>query len=324
MTTPLTSVIIAAKNAEQTIGSSLKSLTMQGFAPDELEVIVVNDGSEDHTADVIAEYENRLNLVPIDNPASLGVSASRNLALEASTGQTITYLDGDDWYAPGHLRKMTDAITGLGVDFVKIDYVLVEGTKRSLSQAPCAVRNRALNPRDYIMPANMPTMVDYPACWTGIFTRSMADRGLLTFDPALRTCEDRPWTWRQHLESDSFAVINSAGLCYRKGMSTSLTSIYDERQLDFIPAFWTVFAMLENDPEIDEFETKAVRNFLSILYHQLVRRSDQMTTEVKQKLLAGATTNVKMIKPELVERVVERFGDDRVPVIAPVLRRAQA
>ena len=49
-----------------------------------------------------------------------------------------------------------------------------------------------------------------------------------------------------------------------------------------------------------------------------------MTTEVKQKLLAGATTNVKMIKPELVERVVERFGDDRVPVIAPVLRRAQA
>ena len=58
MTTPLTSVIIAAKNAEQTIGSSLKSLTMQGFAPDELEVIVVNDGSEDHTADVIAEYEN--------------------------------------------------------------------------------------------------------------------------------------------------------------------------------------------------------------------------------------------------------------------------
>ncbi|MBE8146742.1 hypothetical protein IOD13_12550 [Brevibacterium casei] len=219
---------------------------------------------------------------------------------------------------------MTDAITGLGVDFVKIDYVLVEGTKRGLSQAPCAVRNRALNPRDYIMPANMPTMVDYPACWTGIFTRRHGRSRPAHLRPRARTCEDRPWTWRRHLESDSFAVINSAGLCYRKGMSTSLTSIYDERRLDFIPAFRTVFAMLENDPEIDEFETKAVRNFLSILYHQLVRRSDQMTTEVKQKLLAGATTNVKMIKPELVERVVERFGDDRVPVIAPVLRRAQA
>lgn len=324
MATPVTSVIIAAKDAERTIGSSLKSLTMQGFSPAELEVIVVNDGSSDSSSEVIAEYADQLNLIAIENPTSLGVSASRNLGLEASTGATITYLDGDDWYAPGHLRQMTDAITGLGVDFVKIDYVLVEGTNRSLQRAPCAVRNRALNPRDYIMPANMPTMVDYPACWTGIYTRDMADKGLLTFDPVLRTSEDRPWTWRQHLESDSFAVINAAGLCYRKGTKTSLTSIYDERQLDFIPAFRSVFAMLEARPEFVEYETKAVRNFLSILYHQLVNRSSQMTREVRQMLLAGATTNVSMIDDSLLDRVVERFGDDRVPVIAPVLRRARA
>lgn len=323
MTAPLVSVIIAAKDAEHTIGSSLGSLVNQNFDGSELEVIVVNDGSTDRSAEVIAEFTDKIRLVSIDNPTPKGVSASRNSALEASTGRFITYLDGDDWYAPGHLRAMTDAVEGLGVDFVKIDYVKVEGQNRSLMQAPCAVRNRALNPRDYIMPAHMPTMVDYPACWTGIFTRDLADRGLLTFDPSLRTCEDRPWTWRQHLESDSFAVINSAGLCYRKGSTTSLTSIYDERQLDFIPAFRQVFAMCESNPDFIRYETKAVRNFLSILYHQLHGRSAQMTGEVKKKLMAGAATNVSMIKDDLLQEVVDGFGNDRVPVIAPVLRKGQ-
>lgn len=324
MTAPLVSVIIAAKDAEDTIGDSLKSLTLQGFDRSELEVIVVNDGSSDGTGEVIAQYADALDLVALHNPVSLGVSASRNAALEASTGRNITYLDGDDWYGRGHLRNMTDAVTGLGVDFVKIDYVKVNGLKRNLERSPCAVRNRAINPRDYIMPAQMPTMVDYPACWTGIFTRSVADRGLLTFDPRLRTCEDRPWTWRQHLECDSFAAIDSAGLCYRKGSSTSLTSIYDERQLDFIPAFRTIFAQLEAEPEFVQYETKAVRNFLSILFHQLKGRASQMTPEVRAKLESGAVHNVSMIRPDLLDQVLADFGDDRLPVIEPVLRKVSA
>jgi glycosyltransferase involved in cell wall biosynthesis len=114
MPAPVVSVIIAAKNAEDTIGGSLRGLVNQGFGKDELEVIVVNDGSDDDTAGVVGEFTDRLNLVEIHNGESHGVATARNTALEASTGQTITYLDADDWYAPGHLRSLTDAITAWG------------------------------------------------------------------------------------------------------------------------------------------------------------------------------------------------------------------
>lgn len=323
MTVPVVSVIIAAKNAEETIGGSLKSLVNQRFGRDELEVIVVNDGSTDDTAGVIAEFADQLNLVTIHNAESRGVSTARNTALEAATGATITYLDGDDWYAPGHLRSLTDSITGLGVDFVKTNYLIVNGFNRKLRTAPCLTHNTALNPRDFILPHDASTMVDFPECWTGIYSRSMAERGLLEFNPALRTCEDRPWTWRHHLETDSFAVVDTAGLCYRKGSATSLTAIFDERQLDFIPAFRSVFAMLEEKPEFRRFERKAVRNFLSILYFQIHNRGSSMNHEVRSKLNVGAVNTLKGVDNDIIDQALHNYGEHRLPVIESIVRRAR-
>ena len=323
MPAPVVSVVIAAKNAEATIGGSLTSLVNQNFDTGELEVIVVNDGSTDDTAGVVGEFSDRLTLIEIDNPVSRGVSAARNTALEASTGQTITYLDADDWYAPGHLRSLTDAITGLGVDFVKTNYLIVNGFNRKLRRAPCAQHNTALDPRDFILPHDASTMVDFPECWTGIYSRSMAERGLLDFDPELRTCEDRPWTWRHHLEADSFAVVDTAGLCYRKGSSTSLTAVFDERQLDFIPAFRSIFAMLEAGPDLRRFEQKAVRNFLSILYFQIVNRGSSMTRAVREMLNLGAVNTLRSVGNDVIDLALTNFGDRRLPVIDPIVRRAR-
>lgn len=323
MPAPVVSVVIAAKNAEATIGGSLTSLVNQNFDAGDLEVIVVNDGSTDDTAGVVGEFSDRLTLIEIDNPVSRGVSAARNTALEASTGQTITYLDADDWYAPGHLRSLTDAITGLGVDFVKTNYLIVNGFNRKLRRAPCAQHNTALDPRDFILPHDASTMVDFPECWTGIYSRSMAERGLLDFDPELRTCEDRPWTWRHHLEADSFAVVDTAGLCYRKGSSTSLTAVFDERQLDFIPAFRSIFAMLEAGPDLRRFEQKAVRNFLSILYFQIVNRGSSMTRAVREMLNLGAVNTLRSVGGDVVDLALTNFGDRRLPVIDPIVRRAR-
>ncbi|QUL79689.1 glycosyltransferase family 2 protein [Brevibacterium sp. SMBL_HHYL_HB1] len=323
MPAPVVSVVIAAKNAEATIGGSLTSLVNQNFDAGDLEVIVVNDGSTDDTVGVVGEFSDRLTLIEIDNPVSRGVSAARNTALEASTGQTITYLDADDWYAPGHLRSLTDAITGLGVDFVKTNYLIVNGFNRKLRRAPCAQHNTALDPRDFILPHDASTMVDFPECWTGIYSRSMAERGLLDFDPELRTCEDRPWTWRHHLEADSFAVVDTAGLCYRKGSSTSLTAVFDERQLDFIPAFRSIFAMLEAGPDLRRFEQKAVRNFLSILYFQIVNRGSSMTRAVREMLNLGAVNTLRSVGNDVIDLALTNFGDRRLPVIDPIVRTAR-
>lgn len=322
MSTPTLSVVIAGRDCASTIGDSLLGIERQGLGPEEVEVIMVDDGSTDDTPAMVDDFTSRLRLTSLRNEESTGVSAARNRGLAHATGRYITYLDSDDWYAPGYLRTLVDAATGLGVDFVKVDYVLASGYRRSLVRSPCAVRDKALDPRAYILPPEIPTMVDYPACWTGVYSREMADRGLLDFDPDLRTSEDRPWTWRMHLECDSFATINAAGLCYRKGSTTALTAIYDERQLDFIPAFERVVAMIRSDSAWYGYERKAIRNFLSILYHQINGRSRAMTPAIRRQLIDRSAAVIRTLDAEPLSAVLTTFGNDRLPVIRPALRRA--
>src|SRR5699024_4539474 len=155
------SVVIAAKNAEATIGGSLTSLVNQNFDAGDLEVIVVNDGSTDDTAGVVGEFSDRLTLIEIDNPVSRGGSAARNTALEASTGQTIASPDGGVCYARWDLRALPDAITGLGVDFVKTNSRVVTGCNRQLRRAPCAQHSTPLDARDFVRPLGASTMVDF-------------------------------------------------------------------------------------------------------------------------------------------------------------------
>ncbi|WP_344841312.1 glycosyltransferase [Nonomuraea dietziae] len=91
--------------------------------------------------------------------------------LKLASGTYVTFMDGDDWLAPGYLSGLVAAIDGLGCDFVRTDHVQVEGRKRVVHRAPEARRGLVLNPRETILPADVRTMVDYPYAWAGIYRR---------------------------------------------------------------------------------------------------------------------------------------------------------
>lgn len=87
------SVIIPAYNCEQYIGRCLNSVLKQKY--DNIEVIIVNDGSVDQTEKIISKYrDERIILI---NKKNSGVSDSRNLGIEKATGDYITFVDADDY-----------------------------------------------------------------------------------------------------------------------------------------------------------------------------------------------------------------------------------
>ncbi|MFB1078107.1 glycosyltransferase family 2 protein [Photobacterium damselae] len=91
---PKISVIIAAYNAEKHIKETIESLTNQYY--DNLEVIVINDGSTDSTNSILTELKkNYCNLI-IRNIKNNGVSNARNNGIEIATGEYISFLDADD------------------------------------------------------------------------------------------------------------------------------------------------------------------------------------------------------------------------------------
>lgn len=86
-------IIIPAYNCQAYIAAAISSCLLQDY--DNLEIIVVNDGSTDDTANAIAPFLSDSRVILIDQE-NKGVSASRNLGIERASGDYITFLDADD------------------------------------------------------------------------------------------------------------------------------------------------------------------------------------------------------------------------------------
>jgi glycosyltransferase involved in cell wall biosynthesis len=97
---PTVSVLIPAYNAGWCVRKAVDSVLAQDWR--DFEVIVVNDGSTDDTAAVLAEYGQAIRV--IDQPNG-GMSNARNAGIRAARGEFIAFLDSDDWWLPTKLGR---------------------------------------------------------------------------------------------------------------------------------------------------------------------------------------------------------------------------
>jgi GT2 family glycosyltransferase len=105
---PLVSVVIAARNAEATLGACLASVARLDYP--RVELLVADDGSSDDTAGVARRAGAR-----VVEAAGVGPAAARNLAVAASSGQVIAFTDADCEVPPDWLSVLVDAIDRPGV-----------------------------------------------------------------------------------------------------------------------------------------------------------------------------------------------------------------
>ena len=109
MIVPAIAVIMPVHNRAATIGRAVASVLAQDFA--DFELIVVDDGSSDGSADAVAAFADpRVKLIRL--PANLGSNPARNRGIAASTAPVLAFLDSDDEYLPAKLRTVTDHFTG--------------------------------------------------------------------------------------------------------------------------------------------------------------------------------------------------------------------
>lgn len=100
---PTVSIIIPAYNAERWIHRSIESVLRQDY-PDK-EIIVVDDGSTDNTAAAVEAYQDQVRYIRQENA---GPGAARNTGAAEARGKYLMFLDADDEYLPGIVRKMVE------------------------------------------------------------------------------------------------------------------------------------------------------------------------------------------------------------------------
>jgi glycosyltransferase involved in cell wall biosynthesis len=314
---PTLSVVVPCYNIESYLPETVTSLVNN--ARDDFQFVFVEDRStRDRTYEALLALTERLgNSRVIRHEHNGGLATARNTGLDAAEGRYLTFLDGDDWLAPGYLARLVDVIERFDVDFVRTDHVQVTGVERAVHRAPEGRRHTPLDPRTSILPVDDTTMVDYPYAWAGVYHRRLLERGMLRFHDGLRTAEDRPWIWDLHRRAESYVVASLRGVFYRRGIASSLTQIGDVRQLDFFRSFDLVLAELADDPEAGRLRKKALRNYCVVIAHQLLdRRRFERGVAARLKRLAAEALG-RMSEEELSEAVVG-MGEERVDVLRRV------
>ncbi len=196
---PFFSVIIPVYNRAHVLARALRSVLDQSFQ--DFEIVVVDDGSSDDPAQVIAHFADpRIRYIRQRNR---GGGAARNAGIDAAEGRFIAPLDSDDEFLPGHLARMK-AVVENTTELVGYARVLVNrGDGRMLLKPP-----RAIRPGEH--------MATYLLCDRGFVPtitvtveRNIARR--VRYSEYLRFGEDTDFAIRLYLAGCRFAMLEEPG-----------------------------------------------------------------------------------------------------------------
>ncbi|MFV0634662.1 glycosyltransferase family 2 protein [Demequina sp.] len=279
-------VIVPAYNAQEHVATFAESAKRN--LADGIKFIVVDDHSTDATPRLLDEAARRISgITVIRNDENVGVARSRNIAHALVDTRYVTYVDIDDWCAPGHLAQAADAAAQLDVDFVRFDHVRVDRLSRTVVRAP---ESRVWEPyaaAEGIGSASQRTMVDYPFLWAGIYDTTRIAPELFVFDERLRTAADRPWFWRLYLNTHSTARADLRGYFYRKTRNpAALTQAGNRSTLHFLPASESIadLVLASGDPAL---VAKAAYQAVRMIEFHLSARG-RLNRALQLELFAGA------------------------------------
>lgn len=209
------SVIVPVYNVEKYLDDTMKSLIDQTIGFNNIEVILINDGSTDNSEKICLKYKNEYpdNIIYISKKNS-GVSDTRNVGIEKSTSPYILLLDSDDM---------------LSKDFLELTYNFLEKNKDINMVIPRVRFFESINKwhyTDYIFKDNKKivdintdiTYLKYHS--TGILFRKKAIKNI-RFDKNVKYGEDMKFVCEFLLQNDKFGLEKDAIFYYRKRISNN-------------------------------------------------------------------------------------------------------
>ena len=118
---PDVSIILPVYNVEKYLRRCLDSLVNQDCNCS-YEIIIINDGSQDGSADIIGEFEQRYDFIRAISQENAGVSAARNAGIAEAKGKYVALVDSDDFVETGYISVMYELAEKHDADIVQCRY----------------------------------------------------------------------------------------------------------------------------------------------------------------------------------------------------------
>lgn len=259
-TTPTASIVVPAYNCERYISECLASLQGQGFR--DLEVIVVDDGSTDGTAEVVGSFaaaDSRFKFIRTENH---GVSHARNVALGQVAGDYVLFVDADDWVAPDYVETLVRPLASgeCGCSSCGITGV----SDGAAPRFTCGEKIKYVGSKVQV------SMLDKPRgfLWNKGFLASLITQNRLRLDEDVAQSEDMLFLLDYLSLCNKLVYDSGVKYCYRQRRGSATNSAGNPRWLDVIKVFDAYRERLSGSAD----SRKAVAdNFILIGYEAVYR-----------------------------------------------------
>ena len=224
------SVIVPVYKVEKYLRQCLDSLAAQTL--DDIEIIIVDDGSPDGCPAICDEYAARDARVKVVHKENGGLLSARKAGFAASKGDYIGFVDGDDWVEPDTFLNLYKAVCEHSPDMVLSDFLCDYGDRAEPSSQcfeegfyGCERLEKEIFPR-MLFDGRFYSFGVNPNCWSKLVRRELIEKNLLPVDERIRMGEDAAFIYPCLLDSQSAVCIKNPTYHYRI-TGQSMSTAYD-------------------------------------------------------------------------------------------------
>lgn len=279
------SIIIPVYNTEKYLHKCIDSVLQQTY--NEYEIIIVNDGSTDSSAEILHSYEKSFRCIQVVTQPNKGLGGARNTGIDRATGDYLVFLDSDDYLREDMLEVINQMLEKQMFDVIAFDAYTVnqDGTVQSI----CSARRHGesctnLSGRDLLM-------MEPTSCFK-VYRKSLFQENKIYF-PEKLWYEDFATIPRIALHVEKMAYIKEPLYYYLQNPNSITHSRYSTRMMEIIPAFEYVLNYYKEKEQSNIFFEELEWNcFLHLLYYSSFRLlSGKYRIKQIRKLQAFCTTS---------------------------------
>lgn len=283
----LLSIIVPVYNVERYISRCMESIFNQGLNEKDYEVIIVNDGTQDRSMEVIQDIISQHDNVTIVNQENQSLSVARNNGIAKAKGEYILMPDSDDLLIKNSLDVLLELALEFKADLVVADFL--EMTDDEIKHLDI-VRQKSLKVKEKTGEQLFLEDLNPRQCyvWRTLYRRAFIQENKLTFVPGVRY-QDVPFTHECYLRAGKCLRVSRLLNVYRKGHESATYSFSKKKAHDLIvviAATWKLREMEGLSPAVrKKLEDDVFTSFSLLIYFMLYGMKDaKQRQEVFQDL----------------------------------------
>ena len=277
------SIIVPIYNVEKYIRTCIESIFNQGLSDDNIELILVNDGTPDKSMEKIADIIKKHNNIQIINQPNQGPSIARNKGIQKATGKYLYFIDSDDKLIDNSLPYIIDKINKTEFDIIVADFfemlnnnidkenIVIPNNIKISEKKGDRIYIEELSPHDCHV-------------WHTIFRKDFLIYNNISFTPHIYY-EDIPFMHECYLKAKTCLRIYLPIYIYRRSNTMSITANFNKNTgMDFCKALTMVWELSNNKNLSTDIIARIKENvyisFSVLLYcitHDVKNNSERMT-----------------------------------------------